>query len=667
MIPSGADVLTEEFEMDNVPSFPKTRKSGDLMNRKRPSTLTFDSTRIIPSGNGIKRNNLLTFIILLMAFSLVLSTPISSDSTDITPTKLAGLPDEGNFNYLTLADIDKDGYPDIVAGAGGYPGGSPGGLHLYLNNEGKSFTESSDGLPGPGSSYFGTVQVVDVDGDGNMDIVAAYESEWSDGDSKGIDIWLGNGGAGGKIKWTEAVSPTTSGSYDSAHCADIDSDGNLDMVGGSSDGLYAWLGDHSGSTLSWTEAFDGLPSSGEYTGVTLGDIDGDDNLDIVAGSYENRGISVYLYGGIGSLKWTDGHTGTNLKMSGKAFDNRLVDLNGDSELDLISTIRGGIIAYIGNGNSGIRSTWWTEVSDGLPTSDDYYELAVNDVDGDGKMDICSNFKAWSNTADMSDTDSYSWEPMDLDIELSEPVGIAVADVDDDGDKDIAGCGWGSGIACYLLRPDETPATEYYYIRGTVIDRDDGVGIGSASIETDDNGGYSTTTDANGDYELFVEEGEYTITVTKTGFQSMIKTASVSGDDVTLDFELVERTNPAEMEYELSGTVLDSETDVGIPGALVEIRSEGLSIMSDSSGEFTFTLTNGSYTITFSMDGYEEESVSAKIRGGDTIKDVYLTPIPGDNNIDNDIGGGSAVTYIVVFAVVGIVLLILIALILRRRG
>ena len=637
------------------------------MNRKRPSTLTFDSTRIIPSGNGIKRNNLLTFIILLMAFSLVLSTPISSDSTDITPTKLAGLPDEGNFNYLTLADIDKDGYPDIVAGAGGYPGGSPGGLHLYLNNEGKSFTESSDGLPGPGSSYFGTVQVVDVDGDGNMDIAAAYESHWSDGDSKGIGIWLGNGGAGGEVKWTEAVSPATSGSYDSAHCADIDDDGNMDMVGGSYDGLYAWLGDHSDSTLSWTEAFDGLPSSGEYTGVTLGDIDGDDNLDIVASSYENRGISVYLYGGIGSLKWTDGHTGTDLKTNGKAFDNRLVDLDGDSELDLVSTIRGGIRAYIGNGNSGIRSSWWTEVSDGLPDSDDYYEVAVDDVDGDGKMDICSNFKAWSNTAGMGDTGSYSWEPIDLDIELSEPVGVAVGDVDGDGNNDIAGCGWDSGIACYLLEPDEIPIQEYFYIRGIVIDRDDGNGIGSASVVTEDNGGHSTTTDENGDYELYVAEGDYSITVTKSGFQSMTKTVSVSGDDVTLDFELVKGTTPAEREYELSGTVLDSETDVGVSGVLVEIPSEGLSVMSDSTGEFTFTLTNGSYTMRFSIDGYEEESVTVRIKGDDAVKDVYLTPVRGDNDIDSDSGGGSAVTYIVVFAFVGIVLLVLVVLILRRRG
>jgi len=637
------------------------------MDRIRLSTAASNLRCIILSRKGFGKKNYLAIIFLFIIVTVVISIPITSDTTDITPTKLAGLPAEGNFNYLVLADMDEDGYPDIVAGAGGYPGDSPGGLHLYLNDGGTGFTESSQGLPGPGSRYFGTVQAVDVDGDGNLDIVGAYETQWSGGDQEGIGIWLGNGGDGGEMKWKEAVSPTTSGSYDSAYCGDIDDDGNIDLVGGSSDGLHAWLGDHSGSTLSWNEAFDGLPSSGEYTGVTLGDIDGDGDLDMVASSYENRGISVYTYGGIGSLKWTDGHTGTDLKTNGKAFDNRLVDLNGDSLLDMVSTIRGGIRAYIGNGNSGIRSTWWTEVSSGLPTSDDYYELAVGDMNADGKLDICSNFEVWSNTADMSEIGSYSWERLELEIELSEPVGIAVADVDDDGDNDIAGCGWDSGIACYLLEPEEPPVAENYYIRGTVVDKDDGTGIGSASVVTDDNGGHSTTTDAGGDYELYVGNGDYSITVTKTDYLSMTKTVSVNGDDATLDFELVKGTDPVEKEYELRGSVADADTNEPIKGVLVEIASEGLSVRSDNSGEYAFSLTNGSYTITFSIEGYEEESLTVRIRGDDVARDAYLTPVRGADEKDNDKGGGNAATYIVVFAFVGIVLLVLIVLIARRRG
>ena len=596
--------------------------------------------------------------------SFVVSIPISGDSTAITPTKLPGLPDDGKFNYVTLADVDKNGYPDMVAGAGGYPGDSPGGLHLYLNDGGSSFTESSDGLSGPGDNYFGSAQVVDVDGDGNMDIVAAYESRWSGGESGGIGIWLGSGGAEQIITWTEAVSPTVSGSYDSAHCADIDGDGNMDIVGGSSNGLHAWLGGHSGSTLSWTEANDGLPASGEYTGVTLGDMDGDDNPDIVAGSYDNRGISVYLYGGIGSLKWTDGHTGTSLKHNGNTFDNRLIDLNGDSKLDLVSTIRGGIKAYVGNGNSGIRSTWWTEVSDGLPTSDDHYQLAVDDVDGDGKMDICSNFQVWSNSGSMTDTSSFSWEQLDLGIHLNEPVGIAVGDVNNDGRKDIAGCGWDSGVVCYVLEPDSggTPAPDKFYIRGTVSEKDDGIGVWSATVDTDDNGGYSTTTNANGDYELYVRKGEYELTVVKKGYVESTKTVSVNGENVTLDFQLVETTAPGQREYEVSGTVRDIETDDPIPGVLIEVLSEGSTAGSDSSGAYSLSLSNGSFTVTFSMDGYEEETVPVKVRGKNIVEDVTLKAIPED---DGD-GGGVSVIFIVAVSAVAFCQIVLIVLIVWRR-
>jgi len=620
--------------------------------------------------SGKRRTNIgiLACTLLLTAFIPLLLGPISGGSTSGTPEELPGLPDSGKFNYVTLADVNSDGYLDIVAGAGGYPGDSPGGLYLYLNDKGKSFINSSSGLPGPGESYFGSVQVVDVDGDSNQDIVAAYESEWSGGESSGIGIWLGNGGAGGSVIWNEADSPIAEGSYDSAYCADIDDDGHMDLVGGSTSGIHAWLGDHSGSTLSWIEADDGLPSSYEYTGVTLGDIDGDGNLDIVVGSYDNRGISVYLYGGIGSLKWTDGHTGTALKHTGNTFDNRLIDLNGDSNLDLISTIRGGIRAYLGNGNSGIRGSWWTEVSSGLPSSDDYYQLAVDDVDGDGKSDICSNLQVWSNSGSMADPASYSWEQLEIGIEPVEPVGIAVGDLNNDGQNDLVGCGWDSGITAYILEEDPgTGPGDKYYISGSVTDENDGTGIDGVMVETD-TGGHSTITDENGDYELYVEEGDYDVTVSKDGYEGSTGTISVYGDDVTLDFQLVKKSDPSDMKYEISGTVTDLDTGSAIRDVLVEIRSEGLTTDTDHRGRYSLSLENGNYDIKFTLDGYEEKSFNVEINGKDMTRDISLTSVPED---EVDESGASVLPIstmsIIIISAVVLSIIVLLVLILKRRS
>ncbi|MDP6155724.1 MAG: FG-GAP-like repeat-containing protein [Candidatus Thermoplasmatota archaeon] len=625
------------------------------------------SSRRVFSVKGRVSIRILSCAILLSALFPIFFVSTSGDGTSDPPAQLPGLPDSGKFNYVTLEDVNMDGYLDIVAGAGGYPGDSPGGLYVYLNNEGKSFTDSSSGLPGPGNNYFGSAQVVDVDGDSNPDIVAAYESEWSEGESLGIGIWLGNGGAGGSVDWNEAISPVTTGSYDSAYCADIDADGNMDIVGGSISGLHAWLGQHSGTTLSWVETDDGLPSSNEYTGVTLGDIDGDGNLDIVVGSYDGRGISVYLYGGIGSIKWTDGHTGTNLKHSGNTFDNRLIDLNGDSKLDLVSTVRGGIRAYIGNSNSGIRASWWTEVSSGLPGSNDYFQLDVKDVDGDGKPDLCSNLEIWSNSSSMTDTNSYSWEMLDLGMELANPVGIAVGDLNNDGHNDVVACGWNSGVVCYILEEGSgTEPVDKYYLRGSVADEKDGTGIDGATVETDSNG-YSTTTDENGDYELYVEEGDYELTVSKDGYEDSTETVSVFGADVILDFQLVEESDPLETEYEISGIVRDLETGGAVRDVQIEVPSEGLTTASNHQGKYSLTLKNGNYVIKFLSEGYEDKSVDVEVNGKDMALDISLTAVSGDN-VEETRDSLLPFTTISII-VVGVILFVifLLVLILKRRS
>jgi hypothetical protein len=504
------------------------------------------------------------------------------------------------------------------------------------------------------------VQVIDIDKDSNLDIIAAYESRWSGGNDNGIGIWFGNGGSGGSMAWSSATSPTTSGSYDSVYCGDIDGDDALDIVGGSGNGIHAWKGSHSGKTLSWIPAQTGLPTSDEYTGVTLGDVNNDDRLDIVAGSYSGNGISVYLCSSAGAISWSDGHTDTYLLSGGNTFDMYLTDFNGDSNLDLVGSVRSGIKCYLGNGNSGSKDTWWEDVSSGLPTSGDYYQLAVEDINNDGKIDICSQFRVWSNSGSMSVSGSYSWEEFDLGISESSEIGLAIGDLDNDGNPDIAGCGWGSGVNAYTL--EVSSQVEYYFIRGTVTDADSDSPLPGVTVSTDV-GGYEDTTDTAGEYELNVSSGSYQLTATFAGYNEASKIADVSDADANIDFQLHETSVDPE-EYTLSGIITDSDSGDPLAGVTATLIPGGHSTTTNELGQYSFNVPNGSYVLTAVIDSAPAETANIEVNGNDVSRNFELTQPqqPPDDNDDGD----TLSTILLLEVVIVVIILVLLGFIIKSK-
>ena len=639
--------------------------------------------------NSISHRNKIYYLIsvVIILILLLIGNP-SAGLTTSEPDKYTALPNTGNYNFVTAADMNDDGYDDIITGAGGYPGGDPGGLYVYLNLNGQTFVGSSEGLPGTGKNYFGSVQAIDINKDSNLDLIAAYESRWSKGDDNGIGIWFGNGAKGDTLTFTEANSPATSGSFDAAYCADINNDGILDLVGASAKGIQAWEGHHSGSTLSWTEISTGLPTSGEYTGVVLGDINGDGRLDIVAGSYNSRGISVYLCSSSGSVSWTEGHEDTNLIYSGNTFDVQLVDFNDDTKLDLVASIRGGMRAYIGNGNVGDRKNWWTDISSGLPTSGDYYQLAINDIDKDGKLDIGCNFNVWSNGGSMNGASDYAWEKRDLQLSETESVGLCVVDLNKDGYNDIIGCGWDLGVRAYNLyisspKPEpEPPEEKFYKIQGTITDQQVGIKLANAIVRVDlESLKYTTLSDGKYDFEL--KNGTYELTVTADGYKAAKKIIELSGEDIVVNFQLLANSDIPESEFTLTGTIKDDTNDHPLNNVELELQPGDLKTQTDETGRFELTVSNGSYVLTITAQGYETETMNLDINGQDIIKDVALSTEslppdepneldyqdepdePNENENENTETGFDpmAITLIIL---IGVIIVVLIVISFRKR-
>jgi hypothetical protein len=191
------------------------------------------------------------------------------------------------------------------------------------------------------------------------------------------------------------------------------------------------------------------------------------------------------------------------------------------------------MVFLGNGNNGDRSTWWTDVSTGLPTSNEYYQVEVVDIDKDGKLDICSSLHVWSNAGNMSDADSYLWDKVGVGISRHESVGMTIGDLDKDGNLDIAACGWEDqnlpGIHAYtnlvigsVVPPDDDGKDQGVkeVIFGVVTDtktKDPITGVEIYYVSDGDKDLYLTSTNENGEYQVNIPTGEHTLLLIKDGY------------------------------------------------------------------------------------------------------------------------------------------------------
>ncbi len=207
--------------------------------------------------------------------------------TSLTWTeRSSGLPTSGEYAACNLSDINEDGLIDIIA-----VGYGAGGLHIY--NQTQSGWQTQTGLPSSMTSgaMIG-MTAGDVNNDGNIDIITG-------GRGSGLKMALGDGAFG----WSECTNfPsgfTGTGSWNQMDLADIDQDGDLDLiVSEEGDGLALLLGNGSqnptGTTFTWTEATGlGLPTNGIYYGAAFGDFTNDGVPDIGAARWGNGGMEAY--------------------------------------------------------------------------------------------------------------------------------------------------------------------------------------------------------------------------------------------------------------------------------------------------------------------------------------------------------------------------------------
>ena len=229
--------------------------------------------------------------------------------------------------YVTLADLNGDGYPDIVAAnRGDYPDpvdGKPGkGPQIptpsfVCLNDGKGHFPTCTALPTESAT---SIVAADLDGDGALDLFVPHR----DG---GQSIILWNDGKG-HFPTSTKVGPALAWIRMGA-AGDFDGDGRLDLAYIDEAKRAAFViynrGNHQ---FSEPEQLPGPPRTPGALAVT--DLNRDGRPDIVVGYDETPG-SVYFNTGphtFHEVRWNDG--------KGAVYGMAFADFNGDGWPDIVA-------------------------------------------------------------------------------------------------------------------------------------------------------------------------------------------------------------------------------------------------------------------------------------------------------------------------------------------
>ena len=269
---------------------------------------------------------------------------------------------------IAIGDLDGDGNLDVVA-----PGASEGMSILMGRGDG---TLASPITIGPAGGIVGFIVIADIDGDGHLDIGETSGSEAA--------VYFGDGTA---HDWQRVGLPMDYGLQLVA--CDVDGDGHMDLVtlmrtnDGSPNQVRSYLS-RPGRTFEVVSDPQPLLALHPAT-IEARDLNGDGKADlVVTGHFGNGGVYVGLGHGDGTFTFRDG-----LAAFGDANGCEVADATGDGKPDLIVAGSNGLVIYPGVGDGSFAAPEYIN-QDGWYEND--LDVALADVTGDGTSDLVTSDK-----------------------------------------------------------------------------------------------------------------------------------------------------------------------------------------------------------------------------------------------------------------------------------
>ena len=321
--------------------------------------------------------------------------------------------------FVTAADLDQDGFQDVIAGA------------WWYRNPGLVRRPWERSRLGPGIAQ--VAAVVDPDKDGVPDLIATLGA----GDVQGGDLaWVRNRGDAA-FAAPEPVAETQGDFLQGVATGDFAGNGETQIaLSWHAAGLGVQLLSAPGEAR-WPWELETISAVSQDEALSSGDIDRDGDLDLLLGT-----------------KWLENAEGAWTLHDIEASDakpdrNRLADINGDGRLD-------AVVGFEALGEIG-DIVWYEQPEDPrapwprrpVASITGPMSLDAVDLDRDGDLDIVAGEHDMASPEEAGlfwfanlDGRGHQWERHLIYRGDEHHDGALAVDLDNDGDLDVVSIGWG---------------------------------------------------------------------------------------------------------------------------------------------------------------------------------------------------------------------------------